>query len=624
MSSFNFLAPIAGLLALLAIPVIIFYFLKLRRPRALVPSLVLWQQVLNDQRVNSPFQKFKQNLLLLLQLLILAAICLAAMQPVLSAAARGDEAIPLIIDCSASMAALDESGGETRLDIAKRRARAVIDGLLPGQVVSLIAGDRTARQLTPFTSDQRMLRSALEDLKVTPVESDPTDALRMAVGLSRTAGSGGVKKAVFITDGNLPEEVSVDLPFDLVIQKVEPGGRNLGLTSFNARPVGESAWEVFVEASVGGADRASGTIVVKNGEELLVEEDVVPEAETPAQITFRVATSEAVELAATVVPSGFDSIEIDNKAWIALPKPKPLDVYCPTELESFRQALAVSKGIRLFPGDGVVPEEFDLLVSNDAADEDSDARVRVFIDVLPDDLRSIVAKSDDLVSPVDWLRGDPLLTYVTLEDVQISNAWEAIEGVADADFEALGYEPIVSGRRGPLIVKRRENFGPTYRFLFDINQSTLPYRLGFPIMASNLVTMARVEAKLNEARGNSTGLLPTMTVPPGERVAVTRPDGKTESAVADAAGSVSGLGAPLVGLYRIDTPAGARSIGVALLSARETGLDSTDNLRFREIDVEVGDAGVGAELPLWPYFAVGALVFILFEWWYFHRRPAAT
>ena len=52
---------------LLLVPLIIFYFLKLQRPRIEIPSLALWRQVINDQRVNSPFQKFKRNLLLLLQ-----------------------------------------------------------------------------------------------------------------------------------------------------------------------------------------------------------------------------------------------------------------------------------------------------------------------------------------------------------------------------------------------------------------------------------------------------------------------------------------------------------------------------------------------------------------------------
>ena len=62
---------------LLLIPLIVFYFLKLRRPRVDMPSLALWRQVISDQRVNSPFQKFKRNLLLLLQILLLCCLVLS-------------------------------------------------------------------------------------------------------------------------------------------------------------------------------------------------------------------------------------------------------------------------------------------------------------------------------------------------------------------------------------------------------------------------------------------------------------------------------------------------------------------------------------------------------------------
>ena len=59
MSFPGFFAPAAAWLLLLAVPLIVFYFLKLKRPRTRIPSLVLWRQVINDRRVNSPFQKFK-------------------------------------------------------------------------------------------------------------------------------------------------------------------------------------------------------------------------------------------------------------------------------------------------------------------------------------------------------------------------------------------------------------------------------------------------------------------------------------------------------------------------------------------------------------------------------------
>ncbi|MBL4700821.1 MAG: BatA domain-containing protein, partial [Phycisphaeraceae bacterium] len=143
----GFFAPLMSLLALLALPILVFYFLKLKRQRLEVSSLVLWQQVLADQRVNAPFQKFKRNILLLLQLIALLLLVLAAMQPYWPSQAERAQRVPILIDCSASMAAFDDptkntntpgggggsGGNQSRLDAAKAHVQALIDGLLSDQ-----------------------------------------------------------------------------------------------------------------------------------------------------------------------------------------------------------------------------------------------------------------------------------------------------------------------------------------------------------------------------------------------------------------------------------------------------------------------------------------------------------
>src|SRR5688572_10372147 len=135
----------AWLFALL-IPLVVFYFLKLKRPRVEIPSLVLWRQVLSDQRVNSPFQRFKRNLLLLLQILILALLVLAAMQPFLRREATREQRLPILIDISASMGGADREGGKSRLDEVKKRVRERIDNLLPDQEMCLVAFGKSARR----------------------------------------------------------------------------------------------------------------------------------------------------------------------------------------------------------------------------------------------------------------------------------------------------------------------------------------------------------------------------------------------------------------------------------------------------------------------------------------------
>ncbi|MEW6401097.1 MAG: BatA domain-containing protein, partial [Chloroflexota bacterium] len=77
----QFLAPAGFALLALAIPIILLYMLKLRRKQVQVSSTLLWQKLLREQQANAPWQKLKRNLLLFLQLLILAMLVLAFIRP---------------------------------------------------------------------------------------------------------------------------------------------------------------------------------------------------------------------------------------------------------------------------------------------------------------------------------------------------------------------------------------------------------------------------------------------------------------------------------------------------------------------------------------------------------------
>jgi Ca-activated chloride channel homolog len=113
----SFLAPLAFVGALLAIPVILLYMLRLRRREVVVSSTFLWQQILRDREANTPWQRLKRNLLLFLQLLILAALVFGLARPFIVVPAVSAGQIAVLLDASASMNATDSPDG-TRFEEA--------------------------------------------------------------------------------------------------------------------------------------------------------------------------------------------------------------------------------------------------------------------------------------------------------------------------------------------------------------------------------------------------------------------------------------------------------------------------------------------------------------------------
>ena len=117
----TFLNPLmAAVAAAIAIPaLLVLYFLKLRRREQAVSSTLLWKKAIQDLQVNAPFQRLRRNLLLFLQLLLLALLLLALSRPVSQYAPGAGKMTVVLIDRSASMSAV-EPDGRTRLEEAKR------------------------------------------------------------------------------------------------------------------------------------------------------------------------------------------------------------------------------------------------------------------------------------------------------------------------------------------------------------------------------------------------------------------------------------------------------------------------------------------------------------------------
>mgnify|MGYP006196792035 FL=1 len=169
---------------LLSVPplIVLLYFLKLKRAPLVVPSTYLWSRAIEDMHVNTIWQKLRRNILLWLQLLFVALLILAVLRPGNQAMQATQERLVLLIDQSASMNA--SVGSETRLEIAKRRATELIDGMSPESVAMIISFADEARVVQSYTNNRALLRRKLDQIQPTNRLTQLDEALQAASGLA--------------------------------------------------------------------------------------------------------------------------------------------------------------------------------------------------------------------------------------------------------------------------------------------------------------------------------------------------------------------------------------------------------------------------------------------------------
>ena len=182
--SYHIPIPWWGALLLFLVPpmLILLYFLKLKRKPVRVPSTFLWKKSIEDLHVNSLFQWLRNNVLLILQLLVLLALIYAILAPRLHGAGGTGKHYILMIDNSASMSATDL--GMTRLEWAKAEAVREIDLASDDDVGMLIVFNSRAEIRQSYTSNRAVLRQRVRDIEPTQRTTQIREALDLADSLA--------------------------------------------------------------------------------------------------------------------------------------------------------------------------------------------------------------------------------------------------------------------------------------------------------------------------------------------------------------------------------------------------------------------------------------------------------
>ncbi|MGB9624563.1 MAG: vWA domain-containing protein, partial [Phycisphaerae bacterium] len=198
-SPISLLAPWSAIVAAAVIPpLVLLYFLKLKRREQPVSSTLLWKRAAQDLQVNSPFQRLRNNLLLLLQILVLLLGVLASTEPIWKRARAREKTLIVLVDQSASMSAV-EADGRTRLEKAKELARQMVDDMGDNDQMMIVAFAERARTVASFTNDRTLLKKQIDAIEPTDAPTRLRDALTLAQAYSTPVGEG-----IGVTSSPLP------------------------------------------------------------------------------------------------------------------------------------------------------------------------------------------------------------------------------------------------------------------------------------------------------------------------------------------------------------------------------------------------------------------------------------
>lgn len=614
----NFLTPTFLALAALAAPIIILYMLRLRRREAPVSSIMLWQRLMQDREANAPWQKLRRNLLLLLQLLILAALVIALARPFIPVPSVAAGSVALLLDASASMNATDMPGGATRFEAARSQARALVGELASGEVMTIIVVGPTPDVISPPSGDQAALREALNRARPSQAPADWEAALALA-----GASIAGREKAsiVILSDGGLPADLP-PLPVPVRYVRVGRESSNLAISALATRPLGDSP-QLFA-AVTNHSDQDADVILSleADGELLSAGRLSVPAGKTANRtITDLPSSTRLIRawLSAPVEGGLTDYLPVDDVAYAVYAPPAGGRVLIVTEGNLFLQqifsAFPTLTAFRTTPGD-LPQERFDLVVLDGWL---PDALPETNLLIIDPPAGAALFTVGEKFTSTRFVRqaDDPILSFVDFGKVAIREA---------TLLQTPGWaRPLVEAEGGPLFLAGTAGGRRVAVLTFDLHASDLPLRIDFPILISNLLEWYSPSQPF-EAAGS---LRPGQPVVIRAQAAtnstrITLPDGSAQSFPAGET-TLSFTATTQLGIYGVELLSGpdvqtSAGFAVNLFSPEESRIAPADTITVGQTQVSSkGERDEYGQRELWPWLAAAALMVLLVEWWVYHR-----
>ncbi len=610
----NLLNPwMLGFLAIIP-PLILLYFLKLKRPQVVVPSTLLWRKVVEDLRVNSPFQRLRRSLLLLLQLLILLLFILALARPFIKTDAILKKSMIVLIDTSASMGALEPSG-KSRLHLAKEELRSLIDNVTSEDQLMLIGFSDNATILQSFTSNKRQLHDAVDAIDQTQRPTSIRGAFMLAKSLQRSAPNA---RLAVLSDGAFPDPGLLELPMQIEYQMIGNDLPNLAITSLDIRRSLRDRLlvEMFVSLQNFGTESMAGNMQVFLDDVLLDSKFVSLEAGKTLSQIFEARLAESGEVRVHLDVE--DALAADNDAWQIVLPPQERSVMIVGKRNYFLERVFEAAGnvvVDSRPREDFVAEdaaEYTAVIWNRVADPEIAKTNNIYLGCFPE-LDGL--QTGELVqspSIMDWDNSHPVNRFIDFSNLLIQES--------PLMMLPKGGQALLSSPTSALIGLTSVDMHSLCIVAFNPFASNWPLLVSFPIFLHNCLNY--FDEQYAQAENANLLVGRTITSPAEFGAATIRlPNGATVPMQQTGEGGYVFAGVNQLGIYGVETGSGlSRKVAANLFDTQESRLGVQPDPQVSGEQLKAVQLSRQVNTELSTVLLAVALGLLLLEWVVFHRR----
>jgi hypothetical protein len=617
----NLAHPAALFWAALAVPVVIFYLLKVRVRQLPIGAEQFWDQVFVERQFHRLWRRLRHPLSLLVQCVLLGLLVVALGEPFFSWEVQEARRRVLVLDNSASMAAAE--GGSTRLELARREARRRLQGLRFRDDAAVVLAGARPQVVCGLTNDRRALTRAVDAVEPRDGSADLAGAVALARRLLAGHAHGQID---VLTDGCGDGLAELAKAPDVRLWTAGTAQPNVGITRFQARrslrdPIG---YEVLVEVGNFSDEPVARRLeLTLDGRLVDVLALDIPANDSRREIVAKAGTDGGVLMARL---DQADALAADDTAWALLPPREALSVALVSETSRLGD-LYVEKVLEALP---LVQQP--LAVVPDPA-KVPPAAVTVYHRRIPARLPpGLVIVLDPAAGCDLWDLGEPLIDPVAdprdttsplLADVKLDTLrWTRAQRLSlKGSFQVL----IAAAAGEPLYAVLNRPEGKVLVLTADLDQADLPLRNAFPILMGN--ALAWLSGRDNDLREAApAGAVVEITLPQGApgtnplpaEVYLWSPDGRSRRLPGGTANFRVG---PLdrCGVWRIspgpDDPPLAE-IACNLANRRESDLRPAS----LPPDAAPPEETRWTVAPIWYLLTGAVLVLAAVEWGLYQRR----